>query len=112
MMDMGLKGMGTGMGTIKVVVACVSLAYALLAAAVDAHFGDPSGFLQYGALGLCTIMVILQYLDRRDLARLIQAREREKDAQIARFSDILSRFAEGLKDRKCIAGDSRFNRDN
>lgn len=90
----------------------------IAAGMVVAQVASPPGvtpWLQYGALGLCGMMVLMNWLSQRDLVKTIHLREKEKDAQAEAFveqgrlfTETMRHLSEGLKDRKCLLDDERI----
>jgi len=68
---------------------------------------DP--MLQYGALGLCAVMVCMNWLSSREMAkRLDESRERIVKLHATTIST-LDRLCQGLEDRPCLANDQRVS---
>ena len=72
--------------------------------------------LQFGALGLCAVMVVLNWRDRQAMATLLEQRNQRYEEMAARY-EVLSReistsmrlLADALSDRPCLHEDSRVN---
>ena len=66
-------------------------------------------WLEYGALGLCGIMVVMNWLDRRAQGRTLDARNKRLDKLLTLNIRAWNRVADVFRDRKCVAGDSRVD---
>ena len=65
--------------------------------------------LQYGALGLCGAMVVMNWLSSREMAkRLDESRTRIVELH-TRTITTLDRLCQALEDRPCLANDQRVD---
>jgi hypothetical protein len=63
--------------------------------------------LQYGALGLCGAMILMNWLAMRDMAKRLD-RDRKEIVELHTSTvSAIRRMCEGLEDRPCLAGESR-----
>lgn len=76
-----------------------------------------TGWVQYGALGLCGFMVMFLINHIKAQAKVIEKKDdeiKENNKELRRLlkDDISAknRLAEALEDRPCICGDSRVNK--
>lgn len=95
----------------------------VLAEAADGVVGLPifkeiSGVLQFGAFGLCAMMMLgvwkLLEQHRRERAELVESlkvKEAENKQLAIASIQAMNKIAEALKDRKCVAGDNRIKVD-
>lgn len=72
--------------------------------------------IQFGALGLCGYMVLMNYRDRDRMLKVLDKRDEyireeiEARAQLMdKLTTAMNRISETLEDRPCILGDSRIN---
>jgi hypothetical protein len=79
---------------------------------------DLSTLLQFGAFGLCALMMYgmfelikIHQKERAELVRSLERKESEKEAITEKVAKAINNIAEALKDRKCVAGDSRIKVD-
>ena len=66
-----------------------------------------TGVLQYGALGLCALMVINSIRERRQMAAELDRRARRMEDLVKHNTDAMNRLAQALGDRPCLREDSR-----
>ena len=66
----------------------------------------PAG-LQYGALGLCAVMVLHNAYERRAQAKELDRRAQVMEGLIQANTAAMNRLAGALGDRPCLADDSR-----
>jgi hypothetical protein len=63
--------------------------------------------LQYGALGLCGVMIVLNWFSTRSMAQRLD-RDRTEIVELHKATlATLNRVCEGLEDRPCLIGDHR-----
>lgn len=77
--------------------------------------GIPQWMLQFGALGLCSFMVLQNYNQQRALSGVIERKDREIASLVNRLETItlqnakaMNRLAQALEDRPCLASDQRI----
>ena len=79
-----------------------------VASAIIAQVPNIPDALQYGALGLCGLMVVLNWITSRSMAlRLDEGRNRVLDLH-ERTISTLTRLCDGLEDRPCLMSDHRI----
>ena len=63
-------------------------------------------WLQYGALGLCALMIVMNYADRRSLVARLDLERDARDILVKSTLGSVSRLAAVMEHRPCLAGDS------
>lgn len=83
--------------------------YAIIAfAAVAATSRDTGGGnFQYGALGLCTAMVLFLISHIKAQVKVIEKKDNKLTELLEKDIDSRNRLSECLKDRPCLGDDSR-----
>lgn len=91
----------------------VVLAFLILSGGVTEYLGMPISFpLQYGALGLCALMMYYHRKERKELVSGIVRKEEDNRELFRQNLTVLSELREALKDRPCLKNDSRVELDS
>jgi hypothetical protein len=105
-------------GVLPKAVFLVSGVGAFLGSADIPILKDISTILQFGAFGLCALMMYgvreliqIHRAERAELVKSLEKKEHEKEALAEKISKAMNNIAEALKDHKCVAGDSRIKVD-
>jgi len=78
----------------------VGFAVSAIGSIAQAAGAEPSGLLQYGALGLCALMIIMQGYERRQMVRDIGRKDDAIERKDKAFQDIF---------RECIQSMDRVS---
>ena len=93
------------------IIAVTGLGYAffgLLAEGAENKLPILDGYLQYGALGLCAVMVLLNYRDRWETVKQLKSQEERNVLLLQRNIRAFERISQALEDRPCLHGDQRI----
>jgi len=63
-------------------------------------------WLQYGALGLCALMIVLNYADRRNIVQRLDSERATKDVLIKTTLGTLNRLCAVMETKPCLTKDS------
>lgn len=68
---------------------------------------DPTPlWLQYGALGLCSLMVVMNYADRRNLTQRLDQERDTKDVLAKTTLGTMNRLCAVMESKPCMMSDS------
>jgi hypothetical protein len=92
------------------------LAGTVLAFATGAAIADASGvpgmeFLEYGALGLCSLMVIMNFVERQKMGKRLDVQGEELIELHKTTLGTMSKLTDALHDRPCLVHDTRVKKD-
>ena len=83
------------------------IAFAAVAATTATNQGGDDGRLQYGALGLCGLMVCFLISHIKAQAKVIEKKDNKLIELLEKDIESRNNLSECLKDRPCLSNDSR-----
>lgn len=69
---------------------------------------NPEALIQYGALGLCFLMIVFNRIDAGRMAKTLDRKDSELTRQTATFVNSIADITSALTDRPCVIGESRI----
>jgi len=63
-------------------------------------------WIQYGALGLCALMIVMNYADRRSIVQRLDSERATKDVLAKSTLGTLNRLCAVLESKPCLMSDS------